>query len=90
MTPTSDQWKSGGDCTKCRRAVPKVYCRKPCKEAIRMKKQALRLLKAMEKAQMGMRQIQTGGVTDGGQVPVDPPAVLGGGLAGTDEVGQTD
>lgn len=30
----NEQWKSGGDCSKCRR---NKYCSKPCKENIRLK-----------------------------------------------------
>lgn len=85
-----EQWKHGGDCTKCRRAVPKVYCRKICKEAIRMKLNALRLLRAMEKAQDGMRRIQSGEVGNGEQIPVDSGTVLEGRMAGDHEGREAD
>lgn len=46
---TNEQWKSGGDCSKCRR---NKYCSKPCKESIRTRDRII-YEAILEKTKMG-------------------------------------
>lgn len=49
MEDNNEQWKSGGDCSKCRRHK---YCSKPCKESIRARDSII-YNAILEKTKMG-------------------------------------